>query len=241
MVIWSDLVCLALALAPSCAALHFWCLYIMLSKSYLPRRCDWKDKVFYKSPHNFLSEQTGHFAKPLTIHCCGPCMDVLFVQLQIDVDEGPQGMCRACIARDRNEKFSQKSSPFTNKARCLRTPDLQAKERDKCTVEISTLSVRACLATEWSVLLSYLQKTKSRPEQAIAKGCKFIRTLKHLRVHCSRGQNVHTGEMMQILNVKKVSLLESPWPQKQAAPQSPKFVQEQFRISIWVLHHPSPG
>ena len=104
--------------------------------------------------------------------------------------------------------------PLTNKARCLRTPDLQAKERDKCTVEISTLSVRACLATEWLVLfnlvvLSYLQKTKSRPEQAIAKGCKFIRTLKHLRVHCSRGQNVHAGEMMQNLNVKKVSLLES--------------------------------
>lgn len=32
--------------------------------------------------------------------------------------------------------------PFTNKARCLRTPDLQAKERDKCSVEISTLNVR---------------------------------------------------------------------------------------------------
>ena len=51
MVIWCDMVCLALALAPSCAALHFWCLYIMLSKSYLPRRCDWKDGVFYKSPY----------------------------------------------------------------------------------------------------------------------------------------------------------------------------------------------
>ena len=50
MVIWIDMVCLALALAPSCAALHFWCLYIMLSKSYLPRRCDWKDGAFYKSP-----------------------------------------------------------------------------------------------------------------------------------------------------------------------------------------------
>ena len=53
MVIWCDMVCLALALAPSCAALHFWCLCIMLSKSYLPRRCDWKDGFFYKSPHDF--------------------------------------------------------------------------------------------------------------------------------------------------------------------------------------------
>ena len=51
MVIWIDMVCLALALAPSCAALHFGCLYIMLSKSYLPRRCDWKDAFFYKSPN----------------------------------------------------------------------------------------------------------------------------------------------------------------------------------------------
>ena len=48
---YGDMVCLALALAPSCAALHFWCLYIMLSKSYLPRRCDWKDGFFYESPH----------------------------------------------------------------------------------------------------------------------------------------------------------------------------------------------
>ena len=45
----SDTVCLALALAPSCAALHFWCRYIMLSKSYLPRIGDWKDGVFCKS------------------------------------------------------------------------------------------------------------------------------------------------------------------------------------------------
>ena len=43
------MVCLALALAPSCAALHVWCLYIMLSKSYLPRIGDWKAGVFYKS------------------------------------------------------------------------------------------------------------------------------------------------------------------------------------------------
>ena len=50
MVIWIDMVCLALALAPSCAALHFWCLYIMLSKSNLPRRCDWKDGFSYPSP-----------------------------------------------------------------------------------------------------------------------------------------------------------------------------------------------
>ena len=50
------MVCLALALAPSCAALHFWCLYIMLSKSYLPRRCDWKDGVFYKSPYRYLGQ-----------------------------------------------------------------------------------------------------------------------------------------------------------------------------------------
>ena len=56
MVIWCDMVCLALALAPSCAALHFWCLYIMLSKSYLPRRCDWKDGVFI-NPHIFISTQ----------------------------------------------------------------------------------------------------------------------------------------------------------------------------------------
>ena len=69
-------------------------------------------------------------------------MDVLFVQLQIDVDEGPQGMCRACIARDRTDFFLKKVVLFTNKARCLRTPDLQAKERDKCSVEISTLNVR---------------------------------------------------------------------------------------------------
>ena len=54
MVIYGDMVCLALALAPSCAALHFWCLYIMLSKSYLPLRCDWKDGVFYKSPYVFV-------------------------------------------------------------------------------------------------------------------------------------------------------------------------------------------
>ena len=47
-------ICLALALALSCAALHFWCLYIMLPKSYLPRRCDWKDGVFYKSPHDMF-------------------------------------------------------------------------------------------------------------------------------------------------------------------------------------------
>ena len=51
MVIWIDMVCLALALAPSCTALHFKWLYIMLSKSYLPRRCDWKDGFFYKSPN----------------------------------------------------------------------------------------------------------------------------------------------------------------------------------------------
>ena len=44
---------LALALAPSCAALHFWCLYIMLSKSYLPRRCDWKDG-FFINPHIYI-------------------------------------------------------------------------------------------------------------------------------------------------------------------------------------------
>ena len=50
----SDTVCLALALAPSYAALHSWCLYIMLSKSYLPRRCDWKDGFFNKSPCNML-------------------------------------------------------------------------------------------------------------------------------------------------------------------------------------------
>ena len=52
MVIWwyGDMVCLALALAPSCAALHFWCLYIMLSKSYQPQRFDWKD-VFFINPH----------------------------------------------------------------------------------------------------------------------------------------------------------------------------------------------
>ena len=55
MVIWIDMVCLALALAPSCAALHFWCLYIMLSKSYLPRRCDWKDVFFFNtSPYVYL-------------------------------------------------------------------------------------------------------------------------------------------------------------------------------------------
>ena len=61
MVIWCDMVCLALALAPSCAALHFWCLYIMLSRSYLPRRCDWKDGVFYKSPHDIaLHQVTWH-------------------------------------------------------------------------------------------------------------------------------------------------------------------------------------
>lgn len=42
-------------------------------------------------------------------------MDVLFVQLQIDVDEGPQGMCRACIAQDRTDFFSQKSSPSIHK------------------------------------------------------------------------------------------------------------------------------
>ena len=53
MVIWIDMVCLALALAPSCAALHFWCLYIMLSKSYLPRRCDWKDG-FFIHPHIYI-------------------------------------------------------------------------------------------------------------------------------------------------------------------------------------------
>ena len=53
MVIWIDMVCLALALAPSCAALHFWCLYIMLSKSYLPRRCDWKDG-FFINPHIYI-------------------------------------------------------------------------------------------------------------------------------------------------------------------------------------------
>ena len=39
-----------LALAPSCAALQFWCRYITLSKSYLPRRCDWKDG-FFINPH----------------------------------------------------------------------------------------------------------------------------------------------------------------------------------------------
>ena len=50
---YGDMVCLARALAPSCAALHFWCLYIMLSKSYLPRRCDWKDGSFNESPHAF--------------------------------------------------------------------------------------------------------------------------------------------------------------------------------------------
>ena len=55
MVIWCDMVCLALALAPSCAALHFWCLYIMLSKSYLPRRCDWKDGFFYKSLYTYTT------------------------------------------------------------------------------------------------------------------------------------------------------------------------------------------
>ena len=37
--------------APLARALHFWCLYIMLSKSYLPRRCDWKDGVLYRSPY----------------------------------------------------------------------------------------------------------------------------------------------------------------------------------------------
>ena len=42
-------------------------------------------------------------------------MDVLFVQLQIDVDEGPQGRCRACIAQDRIEKCSQKSSSSIHK------------------------------------------------------------------------------------------------------------------------------
>ena len=47
---YGDMVCLALALAPSCAALHFWCLYIMLSKSCLPRRCDWKDGFFLWIP-----------------------------------------------------------------------------------------------------------------------------------------------------------------------------------------------
>ena len=28
-----------------------WCLYIMLSKSYLPWRCDWKDVFFFLNPH----------------------------------------------------------------------------------------------------------------------------------------------------------------------------------------------
>ena len=48
--------------ARPCALLRgpaFWCLYIMLSKSYLPRRCDWKDGVFYKTPSMFNGEYGG--------------------------------------------------------------------------------------------------------------------------------------------------------------------------------------
>ena len=40
----------------------------------------------------------------------------------------------------------------------------QTFRQRKGTNALSNLNVRACLATEWSVLLSYLQKTKSRPE-----------------------------------------------------------------------------
>ncbi len=50
------MVCLAIALAPSCPSLHFWCLYSMLSKSYLPRIGDWKAVIFlYKSSYTFIS------------------------------------------------------------------------------------------------------------------------------------------------------------------------------------------
>ena len=69
MVIWIDMVCLALALAPSCAALHFWCLYIMLSKSYLRRRCDWKDGVFI-NPHLPLSRCSSTSARLLPKSSC---------------------------------------------------------------------------------------------------------------------------------------------------------------------------
>jgi len=50
----SHSICLPLALAPSCAALHFWCLFVMLSKSYLPRRCDRKDGFFCKSSYRLV-------------------------------------------------------------------------------------------------------------------------------------------------------------------------------------------
>ena len=72
MVIWCDMVCLALALAPSCAALHFWCLYIMLSKSYLPRRCDWKDG-FFINPHMSKMHQIHSGTAQINI-ICFPCM-----------------------------------------------------------------------------------------------------------------------------------------------------------------------
>ena len=47
--------------ARPCALLRgpaFWCLYIMLSKSYLPRRCDWK-AVFFLTPSMFNGEYGG--------------------------------------------------------------------------------------------------------------------------------------------------------------------------------------
>ena len=61
--VYGDMVCLALALAPSCATLHFWCLYIMLSKSYLPRIGDGKAGVFYKSSYKEMEAYITEFLK----------------------------------------------------------------------------------------------------------------------------------------------------------------------------------
>ena len=52
---YGDMMWYGVSCARPCAllrGLHFWCLYIVLSKSYLPRRCDWKGRFFFIiNPH----------------------------------------------------------------------------------------------------------------------------------------------------------------------------------------------
>ena len=143
MVIYGDMVCLALALAPSCAALHFWCLYIMLSKSYLPRRCDWKDGVSYKSPYGINGViRTSSFqivlidtARNQTL----PCSDLTLNSIRISLlvgDSATPGPSSSSVAVENRMGLcwevspgKKKSSFFTTEKRFFTTIQLRQSQK----------------------------------------------------------------------------------------------------------------
>ena len=73
--------------SPLRALAHFWCLYIMLSKSYLPRRCDFKKTMYPKQPG-------AHF--PLTYMekgwlCLPDCEGITMRRIGANFDNGVKG------------------------------------------------------------------------------------------------------------------------------------------------------